>query len=440
MEVCPTCDQLMVCECQTNMITISKLLYTACNRLSDEEKKEILGENYGKFAFQETTESTEVQLIKGTPLIDKFNFKLEDPMQLRFWKAQLKTYGVSYKTTQLNGESGLFWELQSDEMEEKSFFVKQPYYERQTIDTFITRPSAFESLDSYYSFIMRNLIGNRVIKTPKRLDLAVDYNKSFDVVKEGLDCKLMRVNKNYSEHTSQGGKDTGMYFGQGNKVICVYDHAKKHRSSEDKTRVELRLKNTELGLLQSIEQFPEFIKNYIHSNHPLKQIELNQITFYPEDNFPDRKQKKRYIELKTLIQNNGLYQARKKLEKQTTRNFSKLYKPFYNLEKSYEQPTDALLNWDIKIPRFIRKSLDASMAEPLSISDGAIELIRVNLVCDKNIDIKKLEQKISKFDNLLEGLESNPFQKEIDKSNPMTHLLNKIVKELKDNNQRNTLG
>ena len=50
-----------------------------------------------------------------------------------------------------------------------------------------------------------------------RLDLAIDYKSSYEKLREGLDCKLLRVNTNYSEHISQGGQDTGMYFGKGKK-------------------------------------------------------------------------------------------------------------------------------------------------------------------------------------------------------------------------------
>ena len=76
------------------------------------------------------------------------------------------------------------------------------------------------------------------------------------------------------------------------KIICVYDWSKKHRSEEqDITRVELRLNGIKDKKL-SIDTISNFIKNKIES-HPFKQIELNNIEFEKEDNFPDKKEKKK---------------------------------------------------------------------------------------------------------------------------------------------------
>ena len=160
-------------------------------------------------------------------------------------------------------------------MHESKFYIKKasgektPFY----LDTFVTNPSVFETLYDYFQFLNR-IVSNNKIERITRLDLAIDYKKPYEELKQYL-CKNMRVGKNYSEHVSQDGQDIGMYFGRGSKTFYVYDWSKKHRSKEVITRIELRLKNlVKEGL--DVTTLPAFIKEIIQT-HFFGKIELNNI-------------------------------------------------------------------------------------------------------------------------------------------------------------------
>ena len=395
---CRFCKQIN-CSCVQNIITITDLLGRVLLRLSDEKKREILGELYDEFDFEISKTSNFEGLIQGKPCIDKLNFKLKNPIQREIFNNWQKDFDIRLQRKRLSEESGCFWEVIVPNMREAKFFIKQPFKDNYPIETFVTNPSAFSNFEDYHSFLSSLLVHNKI--EINRLDLAIDYKSSYEKLREGLDCKLLRVNTNYSEHISQGGQDTGMYFGKGKKIICVYDWSKKHRSEEqDITRVELRLNGIKDKKL-SIDTISNFIKNKIES-HPFKQIELNNIEFEKEDNFPDKKEKRRYNQFKTLIESNGYYFTRKKLELKTNRNFTKQYGKFFTLNKNlYQQPTDALLDLDIKIGKLVKKS--ASGIEfniPMKKSKNINKKTRLRLASASKECIESATDKIETLDKL----------------------------------------
>jgi hypothetical protein len=171
-------------------------------------------------------------------------------------------------------------------------------------------PSKFSSLAELDSLLKRltPLEGSRIT----RIDYASDLNQDLGSIWRQIDVSYKSIRDRY-----RGSKLDGLYFGTGNHNICIYDKSPKYKPSSV-TRFEIREKMDQVSFknvsdLKLILGFNPFLCIKIMSLNPP----------------PERGSPRCYESLKSLIEVNGLFSARKQLGEKN--NFNKTYGKYLSL-------------------------------------------------------------------------------------------------------------
>lgn len=176
----------------------------------------------------------------------------------------------------------------------------------------ISNPNRFENWYSYLAFI-KNAAPLSIIENAKitRLDLNLDFNLPFEELIQKIDIKQKSTNISYDD---KGGVRTGIYIGKEPEMILIYNKSKKEKLPSPLTRVELRLRGNKLPC-KSIYN----VAHEIQSKSFFSSCVGCDLTY--EESTLSHPQKNKLQDFTSLLKRDGLYSARKIMNK--TRNFDR---------------------------------------------------------------------------------------------------------------------
>ena len=311
------------CACLSSLTRYAKILESANQRIS-------------------SSNSASSNIIKGIGCIDKLSFELQTPVYERQFLDNLKSIGISFKVTKLRNQNNFFYQIGDSKLR---IYCPKPF-STSHIKYLITNPSSFIKHEDWLKRIasllpLIDLHNTRVF----RLDLAVDYEVSFKMINQNLDCKYKRVK---IEFLSKSGQWTGMNIGSGNEKFVIYDHKERHRGSQPKTRIECQIKGAKIPIssIVDISMLPERLK----ARNPFSALELKSVQTCSLSDYSSERDQRRIKKLKVLIEYNGFLSARKKLN--THRNFKRDYEKYLRFEENFEQPADIIFR---SLTKYTRK-------------------------------------------------------------------------------------
>lgn len=199
----------------------------------------------------------------------------------------------------------------------------------------ITKPSTFHNVNQYKSYLYKYFGVDRIENARiSRMDLTVDYLEPWSKVVRGLSIEHKRKRVQYLEHS---GQRTGIQAGSGSQVIVVYDKRAESKLDHDITRIELQLKGKELPIrtFKDLSQLPDRLKN----SNLFSGIILNEISI-TELRGDNPLRLKRLGELTALLEHEGYFIARKKLN--SSNNFNRDYAPLLNIRMWDRQPQEVI--------------------------------------------------------------------------------------------------
>ncbi|MGZ3743829.1 MAG: hypothetical protein ACXWRA_08260 [Pseudobdellovibrionaceae bacterium] len=306
--VCLICEQTTECGCKSALERYFALLSLASDRVS------------------QPPTVTHLDTIPTKGLIDKLSgsFSLNVPWQPI--REKLQDNKIAFKKTRLKDrcfyiqigiKTGTFLRLANFDQE---------------IAGLISNPSNFESYQDYRNHLIsifpEDLLSDFKIQ---RMDLAVDYEVTFSKVLGSLDVSRKKAQ---FEFVSTSGQLTGIRIGKGFDKISAYDKQIESNVPSPRSRIERQISGKKLPT-HSLERLPTILTD--SSFIPFSDVKLWE-TLFKDSNLLTPQQRSRQNELKVLIKNNGLLQARKKLN--TNDNFKRDYGHLMQLNLWHEQPDE----------------------------------------------------------------------------------------------------
>ncbi len=166
-----------------------------------------------------------------------------------------------------------------------------------------------------------------------RIDFTTDIYEEYEQVLRGLNVKFKSANVEYIGKSVR----TGIKIGSNSDKIIIYNKALKEKVDKPWTRIERQMSGSKVPVKKLIElrhALPEIL-----ANNPLEIITLNNLELVKPE-FPKGDQLERFYEFRTLIEHEGYFLTRKKLNEKYHKNFNRYFGEFFTLTPYKYQPSD----------------------------------------------------------------------------------------------------
>jgi hypothetical protein len=275
---------------------------------------------------QRSREGKEIVGLSGTGCIDKLSFALDPPVSRQQLTLRSNRSNIPLKPIKLRDQR---WYLQAGD----GWYFKIRYFNSDTVFDVITRPAFFP----LYSAYLENLCQLLTVKELKaaritRLDFTVDYLTPFAKFMRGLDIAHKRARV---EHIDKGSVRTGFRVGSQPETILVYDRAFKAGLEQPSTRLEIQLTGTKLPA----RSFRELSACRELDYRPFRSVKLYNVSL-AEPSLLNPIERSRHAELSVLLEREGYFSARKKLDE--AGQFNRHYLPLMNRTRWTQTPDQAL--------------------------------------------------------------------------------------------------
>lgn len=283
---------------------------------------QILSNDYSISSHNVTSKNTPVTSGKG--FIDKLILRSVNYIQKEYTISKCKELGFEISYKYLSKKYYLI--INTGTLIIQCCLFREDHTDFNRIILNPSKASHYFKVES----ILLQLFGPSILNSQiYRIDLSVDIYKPYEEVIQGLDIQNKSAKSEYLDKTAR----TGIMVGTDNDKIIVYDKSKEQKTDEHWTRIERQLTASKVPvktLMQLRDALPEILELNL-----LGIVTLNDIKLI-EPTIPDEK----YYELKALIKHQGLFLARKKLNKNN--NFKRDYGKFFSLTPYQYQPSDYL--------------------------------------------------------------------------------------------------
>ncbi|MCB0404711.1 MAG: hypothetical protein KDD51_07975 [Bdellovibrionales bacterium] len=197
----------------------------------------------------------------------------------------------------------------------------------------LARPCRFKSLQKFIQ-VLTDFFGESIGSARiRRIDFAIDLTQSLEDLYWKVDfCRKQLV----TGYSSRCGQPTGITAGAGTEVQKLYDRFKKTKGQDDHRRIEVCLTKKKIPaatLAELVGYDPKRIAITVFLN-----IRFFSISITSRDLTKARY--RRQIEIKTLIDNIGYTDARRRLNR--NRNFHRDYANLLKITPELIQPQDLL--------------------------------------------------------------------------------------------------
>ena len=304
---CTTCKSKTPCDCKIAIVSFFKLLEKAHNRI-----------------LTEKVTSDALVLPEYKAGIDKLNAYFAEPIAKLEVINLAKAHNIQYETVRLKNKQHL-------KLSRQNHVLHLPLNSsREDVLGFISNPNQFENWIAYLNFLQSSLPTKALQEANiHRIDLNIDFSMHFSELIQKIDVKNKSTSTTFDE---KAGIRTGLYIGKNPELIVIYDKSKKMGLAEDISRVELRLIGKKLPCRSVFE-----IPNYLISNEYFGSLQGYDLTFV--DTHLNEKQKAKLQEFKTILKRDGLYSARKSMNR--THNFDRDFEKMLKTHKWSTQFSEA---------------------------------------------------------------------------------------------------
>jgi hypothetical protein len=273
-----------------------------------------------------TSQDALVQIGKG--LIDKLEIFLPTTLFLNNTISKCNELGLRYKDKYLGKLFTL--EIQIGTQRVNCVLGKQTSTEFNKV---ITNPSHGRFCSSTELNLML-LFGPTVLQSKiYRIDFTADIYEEYQQVLRGLDVKYKSANIEYIGKSVR----TGVKIGANNDKVIIYNKALKEKVDKPWTRIERQMSGSKVPIKKLIEL--RYALPDILDFDPLGIVTLNNLELIKPD-FPKGEQLERFYEFRTLIEHEGYFLTRKKLNEKYHKNFNRYFGEFFNLTPYQYQPSD----------------------------------------------------------------------------------------------------
>lgn len=261
--------------------------------------------------------STITQYSSGKGFLDKVECYHPTGLNLQTIKRKCEELGLSYHSKRL-ADKKLYLEISKNE-KQIHFFLGHPH--NQILRKIFFNPSGYKSVNEMMSFL-EEIFDNEMLELViTRIDFTLDLCVSYQEILKGLDIKHKRSNSEYSRNSVR----SGIVIGGMNDKIKIYDKAAQLRLKTPLTRIERQIRKPVL-FVRSVKDLSNSLEKILNFK-PFDVINLNHIDF-EEGQCRTQEQLNKMSELKALIDHEGYFLAKKKLNQNDNfqRDFGKFFK------------------------------------------------------------------------------------------------------------------
>lgn len=182
--------------------------------------------------------------------IDKLNLRVCDPVPRDVFLKKALEKGYTSELFWGNGRA-CFHQIKKDD-----FSCLIP--DCSSIHTIISNPSKAACWQSYLDCLnpLRSILGSLKLS---RLDLALDFENTFDELKKWLIVEGVSTIHDFHVEQSRGQKNTGIRYGKKPRQVELYDYALKHGLPGPIARLEERFFAKRVSRL-TLEDLPNFVR------------------------------------------------------------------------------------------------------------------------------------------------------------------------------------
>ncbi len=181
------------------------------------------------------------------------------------------------------------WAFQIGEDPGECVFLELLFSSSKRSKKLISNPSRFGTHRRYIEFLTR-LFGRNQTENIRiiRIDFCVDLDLSFSQLIQWLRVPYKRIKRS---DTDKGRNRTGITFGKGDLVVCVYDKTEEQRRrgievDGQVARVEVRLAGDKLPV-QYLRELPRIISTTVNGRRlkPFSVVSIEPAHLAPLENF-----------------------------------------------------------------------------------------------------------------------------------------------------------
>lgn len=247
--------------------------------------------------------------------IDKVDAYLHEDVNIDHLKKRLKKLGIAYAHERIGTKRD--HALRVGDQSGEHFYLELKWQSSTHGNKVISNPSHFRSFRSYKEFLIKVFGRNQYESLLLyRLDVCVDIGLPFQNLK-----RWIRVpHKQYSRSdTNKGRLRTGVTFGKGSLIICIYDKtAEQLRKGIETdgpiTRIEVRFTGDKKPVMY-VKDLPEILDRDSEGKlfAPFKSISIEPIHLVPVESVTDRDRLIKWVRLDTYLEIGGYDLAYKQL-------------------------------------------------------------------------------------------------------------------------------
>lgn len=209
------------------------------------------------------------------------------------------------------------------------FYLGHPL--NQTLRNLFFNPSQFSNI-THMMNLLKEVIGDQLEEFQlSRVDYAVDIPVEYLEVLRGLDVKYKRANSEFLGNSIR----TGLVVGTKDDKVKVYDKSKELGLDHPLTRIERQVRGSYL-IVKKLIELPESLGKILNFK-PLSIVSTNHLEFL-DGICKTTEQFKKFNEIKVLIEYEGYFLTKKKLNKNG--NFKRDYAIYFALTPYVKQPNE----------------------------------------------------------------------------------------------------
>lgn len=269
-------------------------------------------------------ESSSRSLARG--LIDKLVLKFEHEVSLQDCIAKARKHSCEVQGKYLRDKK---YYVSFESKEGAVFRAHLRFRDNDCFDTITINPSHFQlllDLEIFVDLFFPSMLSKAVIS---RIDFSVDIFDDFNKVIRGVDFTWKSARTEFTNNRSF----TGLMVGKGNDKVIVYDKMVESNVVHPWTRIERQLS----GRKVPVRKYRE-LRGYLEGAAAVdifSGITLSYVEFCRPSCSMSLLQEEMFHDLKSLVIHSGIFQARKKLNK--NKNFKRDYSKFFLLIPYQEQ-------------------------------------------------------------------------------------------------------
>lgn len=288
--------------------------------------------------------------------IDKVDGFFHHGVSVSQMKSKAKELGLTYEIKRIGSDRR--WALQIGDDPGECVFLELRFHKSTHSSKLISNPSRFASHRRYLTFLIQ-LFGRNEVENIRifRIDFCVDLDLPFSELIKWLRVPYKQIKRS---DTDKGRNRTGITFGRGDLVICVYDKNEEQRRKRVElespvTRIEVRYTGDKLPI-QYVRELPDLLSVSfsgrrlspfsVVSIEPCHLVPIETIAAPPLQNSKAIDKLITWVRLDTYLKVGGLDLAKKQMNAHG--NFNRDVRGILNHEE-YPHDLNSVLRSDLEV-------------------------------------------------------------------------------------------